>query len=567
MSDPMVIREITVRECRHAHETGNVTTLTSAEKRRLERSLLPLPHEFAVEERIVLAPKDVGVRTNRNPGSVIENGVGRLQRLFKDRTGISPEGNGFVIRVGVLDENGEVAGKAINNAGRLKQLPNRDQAYLIERHGVTELIVAGLHDNGVFHGITTLCQLLEATPPGRGVSIPLVSLVDWPDFSERGFWHMPLNHVPWLATMKMNHFHCTTHFEARSGGKLVPAMTTNIRDPEASAKWAVPFETARVHAAKVVPGIGHLDFWEPNCPGLADHYPELIGKGERAKAGLFAQTGARTPCASNPKLTDVLASLMASIASWGVSEVCAWASEYPGGQCECAKCVEEGQFQAEVRSILTAWRRTREEFPDLKLRIFFGAGGFAPGEKWFPNYPAGAADEIIASLPDEVRLGVSNGFDERTLSEFAARGGWVSRYYVAVLSFWNRFAAGDIQQRMQFFHSKGYRGVSQYFQDYYWDDVRGALDFQLCALAEYSWNTTGRSPVEFAEAWAARRGYDHPEAFGQWVTMMTERGVAKDIMEEFLTANPSAKETLEERYRFVGRCRGRCRNAEPTQSE
>jgi hypothetical protein len=361
---------------------------------------------------------------------------------------------------------------------------------------------------------------------------------------------MPLNQLPWLASMKINRFHCTTYFGVTPDGTPVPTMRTNIRDTTASAKWSSPFETARAHAAQVIPGIGHLDFWEADCPGFADRYPELIGKGERAKAGGFRRTGARALCASNPKLADILASLMGSIASWGVPEVCVWVSEYPGAQCECANCLKEGQFQAEVRSILTAWRRTRERVTDLKLRIFFGAGGFAPGKKWYPDYPAEAVEKILAGLPEDVRLEVSNGVPEEALVEYAAQGGWVGRYYVAVLSFWNRFAAGDIQKRMQHFLSKRYRGAYQYFQDYYWNDVRGALDFQLCAVAEYAWNAHGRSPIEFAEAWATRRGCCHPEQFGQWVFTMTERGVAKDIMEKFLSANPDVKEELDKCYRF-----------------
>lgn len=532
--------------------TQSTKPLTPGERNRLERFLLPLPHEISVEEVAVVAPEDVSVKTDVRTGNVVENGVERWERFFKEKTGVSPRGKGFVVRFGILDENGEVAGRRVHSAGRLNALPNNDQAYVIEPDGETGLIVAGLHENGVLHGIATLCQILETCPAGNTLSIPLVSVVDWPDLAERGFWHMPLNHLPWLTSMKINHFHCTTYFTVAPDGTPVPAMTTNIKDKATSTGWASPFETARRHAANVVPGIGHLDFWKAVCSGFADRFPELIGKGERARAGMFERTGARALCASNPKLVDVLASLMETIASWGVPEVCVWASEYPGAQCECARCIEEGQFQAEVRSILTAWGRARARNPALKLRIFFGAGGFAVGEKWFPDYPPKAVDEILARLPDGVRLEVSNGIPEETLAAFSARGGWVSRYYVAVLSFWNRFAAGDIQKRMQLFHAKRYHGACQYFQQYYWDDIRGALDFQLCAVAEYAWNVNGRSPIEFAEAWATRRGFDHPAQFGQWVYTMTERGVAKDIMEKFLNANPQVKQTLDQSYRFAG---------------
>lgn len=518
---------------------------------RLERSLLPLPQEVSASETIALEPAAIGLCADPQPDDCILTGLDHLRGIFRERTGELLEGEAFTIYVGLVDEAGAVAGRPVRLADRLAELPNREQAYVIETDA-TGMTVAGLAETGVTYGLMTLCQILEMTPVQPQLELPLITIVDWPALAERGFWHMPLNESVWLASMKINRIHSTTRFCVSPAGQLVPFMSTNIDDEAESAAWERPFEQAGHHGLKVIPGIAHLDFWEAQCPGFAAAYPELIGQGEAAKAGGFPATGARVPCASNPRLIDCLATLMARIAEWGVPEICVWTSEYPGGQCSCADCTRECQFQAEVRAILTAWGQVRERHAELGLRIFFGAGGFAPGEKWYPDYPPEAVEDILDTLPPEVCLEVSNGFEEAVLAEYASGGGKVVRFYVTVPSFWDRYAAGAIRDRLRLFAANGYLGACQYFPDYYREEIHQALQVQLCAYAEYSWNPEGRDPIALAEAWAARQGIDEPERFGQWVYMMTERGVARDEMEKFLSANPEIKARLEERYRFPG---------------
>jgi hypothetical protein len=45
--------------------------------------------------------------------------------------------------------------------------------------------------------------------------------------------------------------------------------------------------------------------------------------------------------------------------------------------------------------------------------------------------------------------------------------------------------------------------------------------FPLSALAEWSWNVNGRTPRQFAEAWARCAGYLQPVRFADWVEAMT----------------------------------------------
>ncbi len=49
---------------------------------------------------------------------------------------------------------------------------------------------------------------------------------------------------------------------------------------------------------------------------------------------------------------------------------------------------------------------------------------------------------------------------------------------------------------------------------------RDICDFNIQALAEWSWNSRGRSEREFAVAWATREGIADPEAVGDWAELM-----------------------------------------------
>ena len=49
-------------------------------------------------------------------------------------------------------------------------------------------------------------------------------------------------------------------------------------------------------------------------------------------------------------------------------------------------------------------------------------------------------------------------------------------------------------------------------------------EFNVTAAAEWSWNSRGRSPRDFAEAYARWTGISHPERFGEWADLIGEVG-------------------------------------------
>lgn len=507
-----------------------VEPVSASEADIVKRHLMPLPHEISIRQKVRLSPERVRIRAGGVADGAERDGIAWLTRMFAEKANVEPVGDAFEILLGTLDSRDEIEGIRLEQGQRLREVPNPDQAYLVQPEGTDRLIVGGLTGRGVLYGAMTLCQLLEAGISRETICIPLVSIVDWPDFDVRGLWHMPLREIPWLSVMKLNEVDCATYFEVKPDREIEPLMAKNVEvDPE----WSKPFARARRHGVEVVPGIIHMDFWEPRCAGFASTWPDMVGRGERAKAGFFEEKGFRAPCASNPRLVTILTELMAALASRGALDVSVWMSEYPGSQCECPRCMEAGQFQAEARAAVEAWRQVRRTHPDLRLRLFFGAGGFTPGDKWFPDYPPRAVEEVLATLPEEVRLCVSMGIRDTVLEDFAARGGLVTRCFVVSLAFWDFFACADIRNRMHKLHAAKMRGVSQYF-DGRIEDVRGTLDLQLSALAEYAWNTHGRTIEQFGESWATRHGHEDPSTFGAWLSILSRTGAHSSSMEQLL---------------------------------
>jgi hypothetical protein len=525
-----------------------VKRVSSSQAEKMTRHLLPLPHELSVSRKVVLPPADIGIRAIATAGNAEQNSVAQLKQLFQNKADVDATGDQFEILVGLIDNDGAIDGIKPDNAQRLKEVPNNEQAYLIQPVEENKLIVGALSEKGLLYGVTTLCQLIEAHITRETVSIPLVSVLDWPDFDDRGLWHMPrpmpLQEIPWMASLKFNKFHCATNFDVLPDNQPVPQITPYFqKEPAGEKEWSTPFDEALSHGVEVIPGIVHMDFFESGSNGFTSTYPELIGKGERPKSGAFATTKYRAPCASNPRLIEILAELIANIASWGVATVYVWTTEYPGGQCECEACLKEGQFQAEIRSTLTAWRNVRKTYPKLKLGLFFGAGGFVPGDKWFPDYPREAVDEILATLPKEVRMCVSLGLDDDVLTNYVDQGGLVTRCFIESLSFWDYFSGEATRQRLQKLHANKVNGVLQYLVGWAGDvNIKETLGFQLSVMAEYSWNTNGRSIEEFATSWATRHGYKQPSEFGQWMLRMSGLVGESSSMDQFVSAGSWLKE-------------------------
>jgi len=502
-------------------------TMTKENEAQWLRYLIPLPHEISIKEKIVLNPENITIKVKSGAGDMVKQGALKLRSLLKEKTGSIPSGNDFEIIIGVLDTRGKLDGIPIDNAGRLNELPNNDQAYIIQPHGRKQLILTGLTGKGVYYASMTLCQLLEPFLTKKSIAIPMAEVVDWPDMEERGLWNFstPDEWIPWLSSLKLNYgkMVATKHHTIERGKKNHTTIDKEL------------MLQARSMAFNYLPFIMHFNFLHGY--GLFRAYPELAGVGDGALSGRYFahKIGSqhRVPCASKPYFTTLLTEWMMDIASQGADEVSCWLSERPA-ECGCKECTAVGQFVLEARACVKAWQETCKTYPNFTIRLFIST---TTSEKYY---------KVLAETPPEVKLErCCATWVERVVhiprdlyvnpvfDSYASEGRWIASYDVP-LGAYGRVdtpeykvpcsSAHRIRDFISHLIHRKYRGA--YGMMAWSNSMKGGqlgketYGFNINALAEWSWNLKGRSEKEFAVAWAARKGSKNPEAVGEWSELM-----------------------------------------------
>jgi hypothetical protein len=324
-----------------------------------------------------------------------------------------------------------------------------------------------------------------------------------------------------MAGMKLNY------------GKMADtAHPAVVRDQPGSAVIDTELHAVgRRLAFSYVPYIVHLNFLHDI--GLFRAYPELAGVGDAALAGrYFAHKQGnqhRAPCASQPILVDLLCDWLTSIANQGTDEISCWLSERPC-QCQCQQCTPVGQFLLETRAFLAAWQRAKVSHPHLSIRIF--SSTTTPQQD----------DHILAELPSEVKFERAcatamdricsqprDRFHNPLIDDAAVAGRWVASYDVPIGAFGNvdtpefkvpQYSAQRIRDFVEQLHERSYAGA--YGMLAWGTMAREVCGFAISALAEFSWNTRGRSVADFAEAWATQEKISDPQAVGAWANLLGE---------------------------------------------
>jgi hypothetical protein len=482
---------------------------TEAGKKEWLRHLIPLPHEIGWTRAVELPTAGIRVRFRAQAGEIEIHAARQLATELGVTATNAPGGDSFEILIGVCDGQGRLDGLVVPDFQRLAKLPNQQQAYLIRPVGKNQLVLAALDARGVCYASRTLGQLLEPGRHADRLSLPLVSVTDWPDIEERGLWGvsswnvlpLPVLNIPDMAAHKMN---------------LAEVYGTELKvlpDGRGTASFSLPdLKTARLNAMKVVPIITHFDRVAPS--GLFEVIPATRAK--RAAAQPKGDEARAFPCASQPRFVDVLADWMTGLAGRdGINEVCVWLSENVV-QCACDSCREAGQFVQETRAILAAWNRVREKHPHLGLRILLTQGSYSSNGK------------VLAEIPENVGVTFYHGgltYDSSRrpmiyplLEQFAAGGRWLGCYPQLTAS-WRIVCPWTgpqfIKARMTEFAAKKLRCVCGYATP----NPR-LYDFNLAATAEWSWNANGRDEREFAAAWATRRGFRDPDQVADWAVAL-----------------------------------------------
>jgi|GEM_PF-1539222 len=521
-------------------DAAPVQPVSGAEAEAWCRWLIPLPHEIAITGCVSVAPAGIGVRgqartaANEPAAGAGQSGaddaektaIAEFTEFVKSKTGVEPSGDRFIIQAGTIGKDNILNGVAIPGAyEQLAKLPNNEQAYLIVPLATDTLAVAALRGPGVYYGLATLRQLLAPRLDSTNATIPLVTIKDWPDIKERGIWGgwTSAAAIRWMAERKLNYLNYGLDY-----GRL--GLTRGSNGPICEIKLNMDlWHYARRHALNYKPHITHLD-WMTDREHIRAAYPELIFKEEGQKQG----RGGTSPCTSNPILQQILTGWMKSIASQGVDEMGVWTTEYYG-HCLCPACKDKNQIEEEAKVIVAAWREAKKTYPDLRLRVFTSIN-----DAYFKQglLPADTCEKFIKQIPKNVIIERACGSTARDkdglmidpnpeFNELPAKGYTLASYRSSLNYFAMRYSLDSYQHFFKSLVKHGWIG------GYAWEVIplniylkelgqcqRVFDDVQMDALAEWSWNNTGRTEKEFAVAFAARSGYRHPEKFGEWAGIM-----------------------------------------------
>lgn len=501
------------------------------------RRIIPLPKELEVEESLTLKPERIALVQALDPSPPVETALkilggfaraaeeesrtawlpaaGRQRRLkprgavrtARKRSPLDDPDMPFTLLLALSDERAFVPARLRK---RLDSLPNRDQAYAIFPFGGggmgSGLVLVGNTPNGLLYAALTLSQLV-GSPVGSEVEIPLVRIVDWPDLSERGQWGgNSEKDLGWTWQWKLNVLEANSQAGTDEAGNPVVKMSRDL------------FRQGRELGVKVVPFILHLEQIaqyagltrradvtgtpDPSKPLPSDYVPGL--------------------CMSSPATRELIGKWLAEAARIeGVSDIQVWLSE-DAAPCFCEKCIGKEPFTLEVACIVSAFEKAKEVNPAARLRILTTQGSYAVN------------DRILAAAPADVGITYYHGgytYDSSRkpmiyplLEDFARSGRWLG-VYPQITHCWRTVfpwtAPSFIHYRASEFVEKklrcmiGYAVPSNRFHE-----------FNVMAMAEWTWNSSGRSPEEFARAYATARKVCDPDLFARWALEADEAGWA-----------------------------------------
>ncbi len=500
---------------------AQVEAVSDAKEQRWTRYLIPLPKEIAIANKVTLSPRDVAIRIDTDAGEIVETAATELRALFEGKTDGASVGKAFEIRLELTGNEDVRQYVSPELAERLDALPNHRQAYAIAPIEDRGLLLAAVDPKGLYYAARTLQQLVEPFLTAERVSIPLATIVDWPDLEERGLWNFPqpAEWVPWMASLKLN-------YGKMAGTRLKPIERGK---PNGVIIDHDLYRSASRMAFEYQPFLTHFNFL--HSYGLYRAYPELAGKGDGALAGrYFAHKQGnqhRVPNAAHPLFRKLLVEWLRDFARQGVSEVSCWLSERPGedGRPETTAV---GQDVMESRAIMAAFREVQKEYPKFSIRVFLS------------TVPTGRYYRVMAELPDDIKIERACATKiERVLhlprdllrnpmlDHYAAEGRWIASYDVPITANARVDTPEFMVPESSAHRVRDYvrQLIERRFKAAYgmmaWaDNGKATCGFNIHALAEYTWNLDGRSEKEFAVAWATREGYREPEKVGDWAELM-----------------------------------------------
>lgn len=529
--------------CRFSDASDSVA-LTRKKEAYVKRFLHPLPqelrfrgvaHSFPLSEcSIVSAPATALEK------KMIDDFKDRLTKRFG--TPFSEGSGRLVIKAGLIKTMPDIQ-KAVKrgliDTKYLAERPNPEQAYVIamdeEREGEITVYILANDIPGLYYGLLTLDQLITPLSDKDTLVIPLVSIVDWPDIRLRGTWTL-LRHVG-SDDRALKAYDDSLRKFSRYKLNLAEAWHINVPEPiddsPISAAWVFPKEVIDIgkrYAVQVVPGTGHLPK-KFKSKYLRKQFPGATCIQQKKEQKTLAL------CQSHPDTLAFYTQFLTSIArQYDLADIWMTEIEGPRGVCHGLKCRSNTReaFVKETQNLMHAYKEARKVNPKFRIILGLTQGSYPHHFSMLPH------------IPKDVILNFYNGkmtykahFQKYNLPpsvmEFQRLGYTVGSTPSPI----------DTQMMVPFQTPQYIRLLGGEADDRNLDFMMAQLwpspfknDFNAQALAEFLWNSSGRTAEEFTVAWTTRKGWNNPEEAAAIILLLEypSRGIhnarVKYIVEE-----------------------------------
>ncbi len=537
MRNQFVIAGMLICFCAMASSRGAV----DPQLRRWTDRLIPLPKEIAVDSSITVPADKIKIAefTPAPPRAATA-----LWLLKTMTAGGAPENPEITFSLHLVGESPAVPADL---AERLAGLPNSGQAYaLAPRPDKRQIMLIANQPEGLLYAARTMLQLIARAPrdvnPATEIEIPWVNVVDWPDMQDRGTYcgaggfDSYENDFKWMGRWKLNFAYRDADAkidnihapEAEMFGTYEPIIGSPSklrRLITAGAYAGVRVQTALGHLEQTCLG-GHGLLQARRDPKMEKYLPALARQDPKLKFDPY-MVGLSM---SSPVTIDILTAWLAEIA--GVTEgysdritVCLTENRTYCHDDMLKSTAEKGfydHYVSELEAVMEAMHRVRRQYPWLKYDIILSQGCRLDDTR----------RRLLEMVPADVgvhyydgTLTYTSGKDEiifPRLAEFAGKGGragvvpTITHACTAVVP-WT--GIDYIHFRCNEFVDKKLQLVMAFLQP-----DRYHCEQELMALAEWSWNAKGRTPAEFAAAYATVTGICDPETYAQWAVKASNAG-------------------------------------------
>ncbi len=498
--------------------------LTSKQQKNFVRHLFPLPQKveigensfsFSAHEFVLELDNKLTKRSQEFVNEFKQDWAKR----YKAKLATGSVGEKVTIYIGTsktFKPFKVAAAKQLLDFEQLAKVKNAEQAYAIsssEIAGKVSIYIAANQAHGIYNALTTFEQLLSVSKGGENIIIPQMKILDWPDIKSRGEWGSKLYKTP-KRLVKYSKMKLNTYWDPFLYGHCSKSGKISYQ-----SKKALIAQGASLNI-NIIPILTHLDCMMRPGYMVYEHFRELMGTEGKEKF-----SNRRPWCFSNPKSQIVLDAILEAIArDVGSEHLWMWPSEH-GYACSCPKCKGDKHLQniREFKHIMHAYKKAKAIRPSLEMTLITTQGTrkynlellkYLPKDVGLDIYDGKLTYQTMTDVP------ILDSF-EPLMKEMRAEGRSIgvvplfSASHLPAIMFFPFNAPLLSKVRMEEFKTRGIERVIGFLPP-------NIFVQKICgqSMAEFAWNTDGRTTKEFLISLAVRQDMNNPELFAEVVLLL-----------------------------------------------